>query len=97
MPLYTTILLCISIPLAAYIWILLRAADDDRTGWDREHPTYAPEVGGRTATTTETAGSSHGTDEARDLQAAPITLLEAERIVQAIRDLPETQVEEWLT
>lgn len=33
----------IAIPLAAYIWILLRAADDDRTGWDNPRcaPTHA--------------------------------------------------------
>lgn len=30
----------IVLPLAAYIWILLRAADDGRTGWD--NPRYAP-------------------------------------------------------
>lgn len=30
----------IAIPVAAYIWILLRAADDDRTGWD--NPEIAP-------------------------------------------------------
>lgn len=30
----------IAVPLAAYIWLLLRAADDDRTGWD--NPTFAP-------------------------------------------------------
>lgn len=30
----------IVLPLAAYIWILLRAADDERTGWD--HPRCAP-------------------------------------------------------
>lgn len=30
----------IAVPLAAYIWLLLRAADDDRTGWD--HPRYGP-------------------------------------------------------
>lgn len=29
----------IAIPIAAYIWLLLRAADDERTGWDN-HPVF---------------------------------------------------------
>lgn len=33
----------IALPLAVYIWMLLRAADDERTGWEPdEHPTFAP-------------------------------------------------------
>lgn len=30
----------IALPIALYIWLLCRAADDERTGWD--HPTFAP-------------------------------------------------------